>query len=372
MARKRSPRPPTLWDEAEEVPRAGIPSTVTLERRMKWGRRVIWAVVVAFPFVVISLFVTASSLKSATDLTPEVVEVDADARAAAMTAVTDWLTGDAAPVVGGVLVSWDEATTMPAFVPRSSDGATSAEAADRQVHALTARDDAGMRYRVEVLVATNSVGEVAVIGTPSLLPVAPSSQWAAGVSPWPNHRTTTAPDPVGTAVGAWVEAFTSGDPAKLRLTVGDPDPAHAYMPMTGAVGADHEVTSAAWVLDGAGEQTDTLLVQVRVRFDWPDVDNRKSGRAGATYDLLVQGADSAAPRVVAWGGPGTGPVLEPFGNAVVGRELQATAPPQGDEPFPGAADLERAAHDKDAESDGSGGGDLSGDPAPENTTEGQP
>ena len=32
--------------------------------------------------------------------------------------------------------------------------------------------------------------------------------------------------------------------------------------------------------------------------------------------MLVTGADTAAPRVVAWGGPGTGPTLVPFGNAV--------------------------------------------------------
>ena len=34
------------------------------------------------------------------------------------------------------------------------------------------------------------------------------------------------------------------------------------------------------------------------------------------FDVLVTGADTAAPRVVAWGGPGTGPTLVPFGNAV--------------------------------------------------------
>lgn len=329
MARKKgAARPATMWEQAEEVPRAGIPDTDKLVRRMKWNRRLIWAVVLTFPVLGLAFFVTASSLKAAAETEPVMVEVDADARAVAMTAVEEWLAGDPAPLPGGVLVSWDEMDVLPAFVPGPQDGDVDpATIPDLQTHTLTVRDAAGMRYRVQVLVAKNTLGELSVIGTPSLLPVAPSSAWATGVSPWPNHDATTSGESVNTAVTAWAEAFVSGDPGKLRLVVGDPDADHAYQPMTGVVDADVEVTGAAWLTDDAGEQTSQMLVQVQVRFRWPDTDPR-SAPAAATYDLLVDAADSAAPRVVAWGGAGTGPVLRPFQNAVEGRELQAVEAPE--------------------------------------------
>lgn len=332
MARnKKGPaaRPATLWEQAEEVPRAGIPDTDKLAKRMRLNRWVIWLVLLAFPVLVLSLFVTASSLKAAAEEKPAVVEVDADARAVAMTAVEDWLAGDPAPLPGGKLVSWDEMEALPAFVPGPQDGDVDpATIPDLQSHTLTVRDGAGVRYVVQVLVAKNRLGELAVVGTPSLTPVAPSSEWATGVSPWPNHDGTQASEPVETAVVAWADAFASGDPGKLRLVIGDPDADHAYQPMVGVVGASTEITGAAWVTDEAGEPTSTMLVQVQVRFTWPDTDPRRGGAAAATYDLLVEGADSAAPRVVAWGGVGTGPVLKAYQNAVEGRELRAVEQPE--------------------------------------------
>ena len=39
------------------------------------------------------------------------------------------------------------------------------------------------------------------------------------------------------------------------------------------------------------------------------------------FDVLVSGADTASPRVVAWGGAGTGPSLTKYGNAIVGLDL---------------------------------------------------
>lgn len=327
MARtKKGPdRPATLWEQAEEVPRAGIPDTEKLVRRMKWYRRLIWAVLVVFPVMGLALFVGASSLKAAAETEPVAVEVDTDARAVAMTAVEVWLAGDPAPLPGGRLVSWDEMQTLPAYVPGPQDTGTTV-APDLQSHTLTVRAGS-MRYRVQVLVAKNRSGELSTIGAPSLLPVAPSSDWATTVSPWPNHLSTTPSDDVQTAVGAWTEAFTSGDPGKLRLVVGDADSSHAYQPMTGVVGADVTVNGAAWLTDDAGQPTSSMLVQVKVVFRWPDTDPRSQAPAGAMYDLLVEGANSAAPRVVAWGGAGTGPVLTAYQNAVQDRDLAAVEQP---------------------------------------------
>jgi hypothetical protein len=316
-----------MWDEAEEVPRAGIPSTDRLAKRMRWYKRVIWLLIVCFPITAAGLFVAATSLKAATKEHAVVKPVTATAKAAATIAVTDWLRSAPQPLPGGALVSWDEATKLPAYVPTSADTKEDVAAqATLAAHSLTVRNSAGDTFIVQVLVASNRLGENTVVGTPALLPEAPVSDWAADVSPWPNLEGTTAPDTAAAAVDAWVEAFASGDPDKLRLTVGDPDANHSYVPMTGMASAKGTVGSAAWVQDDKGEKTTSMLVQVEVAFMWPGADAKTAGPQSATYDLLVTGASSGAPRVVAWGGPGTGPVLAEYDNAIVGRQLKAAEP----------------------------------------------
>ena len=65
----------------------------------------------------------------------------------------------------------------------------------------------------------------------------------------------------------------------------------------------------------------------------------------ATYDLLVTGADTAAPRVVAWGGAGTGPTLSAYDNAVAGQIDEQPEPVSTDAP----ADAAPAATDPSQE-----------------------
>ena len=324
---KTSTSPRTAWDEAEEVPRAGIASTDALARRMCWNRRVIWMVLAAFPIMALSLFVTATSLKAANARGAAVAVVSTAGRSTAMSAVTDWLAGKPQPLPGGSLVSWDSSSVLPAYVPGPADAKTDKVSPVLTEHSLTVRDASGSMFVVQVLVASDDLGQFSAVGSPSVLPVAPSSSWAAGVSPWPNNPPATASDTVVTAVNAWVDAFASGDPAKLRVTVGDPNSDHAYMPLTGVVGAKAAVNSAAWRLDDQGKATSTMLVQVTVQFVWPGTDTKQAGAAPATYDLLVVGANSGAPRVVAWGGAGTGPVLVAYQNAVVGLQLEAAPVP---------------------------------------------
>lgn len=327
MSRSKKLSPPTMWEAAEEVPRAGIPSTERLARRMRWGRVLVWVVLFTFPVMGIALLATASSLKAANAQEGPVTAVDTVARAVAINAVTDWLATTPSPLPGGTLVSWDSSTDLPAYVAKPSDTEQDAASAARlSEHSLTLRDGTGSSFIAQVLVASNNVGETTALGTPSLMPVAPDSGWAASTSPWPNLNRTTASASVTSAVSAWVSAFASGDPAALRLTVGDPDTDHAYVPMTGVVSATGEEGSAAWVLDASGAKTTSMLVQVEVTFTWPSTivkSSTNAGPAAATYDLLVTGAASGAPRVVAWGGSGTGPVLTQYMNAVVGRQLVA-------------------------------------------------
>lgn len=132
---------------------------------------------------------------------------------------------------------------------------------------------------------------------------------------------------VSAAVRAWAAAYTSGDPAALRLTVGDPDAGRTYLPLTGA-GAAATTVGPCTALDAA-----TVAVRVELTIRWATTQPQTPTAAPATgepqapppaaFDVLVTGSDTAAPRVVAWGGPGTGPALVPYGNAVAGN----TTPP---------------------------------------------
>lgn len=344
MSRKPKAAAPTMWEQAEEVPRAGIPSTEKLAKRMRWYRRVIWACVLSFPLMGLGLVVTAASLKAASVEEEPPAAVSPAGRAAAMNAVTVWLAGDPQPLPGGILVSWDEAVTLPAFKPgKSTSKQEIADAATLEEHHMTVRDAAGATYIAQVLVASNRLGEASAVGLPSLLPNAPASDWASSVSPWPNQETISPSDSVLTAVDAWVESFTSGDPAKLRLTVGDPDATHAYMPMSGVLSATGKAGTASWVLGDDGLPTSDMLVQVSVSFTWPSTDTvRSGGPQAALYDLLVTGSDSAAPQVVAWGGSGSGPVLSKYGNAIEGLTLKA-APEAVATPAPSAPAVDGAA-----------------------------
>lgn len=324
MARNRRAPQRTVWEQADDLPRAGIPSTEVLARRQRRFRLAVWALLATLPLVALALIAAVGSLVGRGDTAQAAGVTDPGGRSAAMEAVTDWLGQDPAPVPGGRLVSWDSEEPLPTYEPKDTDSVDVVGSMPTlSAHYLTVRDDLDVVYRVEVLVATNPAGESASIGLPSLLPVAPSSGWESSVSPWLNLPSGVASDTVQTAVEEWVGAFTSGDPVKLRLAVGDPDESHSYMPLTGVADATVTVKAAAFLPDQDGNPTGQQVVQVQVSFEWAGLDEGPGGPV--TYDLLVAGADSAAPRVVAWGGAGTGPVLTQYGNALVGQELVARA-----------------------------------------------
>ena len=127
----------------------------------------------------------------------------------------------------------------------------------------------------------------------------------------------------------WLAAYTSGSDAALHLAVGDPNPAHTYVALSGVRQASYTVLAAAPV----GKPADgDLAVEISLSLVWdhehvasPNLsDAALAGTSGTssspapqtTMDLLVAHASSAAPIVVAWGSPGSGPSLRPYENAI--------------------------------------------------------
>jgi hypothetical protein len=319
-------RPRSVWDDAEELPRAGTVDTQRLLRAARWTRWYLRASAVLLPVVLLALLANLGRGNDGDE--PGAATLDVGARSVASAAVQRWLDGSPQPVPGAVLLTWDAMTVLP-----GAQAATDSQPASRlESHDLTILSSTGVRLQVQVLVrVVDGVGQP--VGSPALVPVAE----AAGdpVDPsvqWPGLDSGSASSDVTAAVTSWAQAFTSGDATTLRQQVGDPDPSHTYLPLRGLDGAVPTVGAAAWVMDTSGSdpvRTDRMVVRVTLTLPWSGRATTSSTTAATTeYDLLVEQAGSAAPRVVAWGGPGTGPVLQPYMNAIAAE----VAAPDADEP----------------------------------------
>ncbi|GAB2733806.1 hypothetical protein [Nocardioides pakistanensis] len=316
--RKNSPS--TWWDEAEEVPRAGLPDAHRLTKRAKRYRRIVWATVFLAPLAMLSTFVAMASAGTSDEGTVVSADRYTETRSRAIYAVRTWLATDPAPLPGGILLGWESAETTSA-----PDGSY-----DVETHRLTVAEPGGNLFDTTIALGVSDNEGVVVLGQPTLMPRLPENdKWDAFL--WPDVEATQTTEDIENAVWAWAQAYTSGDPDALRLAVGDPDGEHSYIPLVGATFTGVKINQAAalWPEDASAEDRRTLMpeqVVLNVTADvyWDGAKADSLGRyetAEVSYDLLVTAADTAAPRVVAWGGSGTGPALDPYANAVTGVEV---------------------------------------------------
>ena len=309
--------------DTEERPRPGALSGARIRRRARVFRVYLWAAAGLCPLLLLALLavLTAPAAPAPPGRSDEV----SPGRAAATGRVLDWLAGPDPGLPGGRLLLFSGAHLVgtPTSDDTGGDPAVSVE-----VDAFVVVDDRGNTFTAAVQVAVDGHGRAAVLSGPSLTPLPqPDQDLARNAGPWPGRASVQPTAPVTAAVRVWATAFTSGDPAALRLSVGDPDPGRGYLPLTGVAGARTTVGSAT-VLDAA-----TVVVRVELAVTWAAAaagETTAAAPAGTAdpgsaagvappvvgFDVLVTGADGAAPRVVAWGGPGTGPELTPFQNAV--------------------------------------------------------
>lgn len=343
------PRKPTndkWWEQAEEVPRAGLPAAEKLDRRSKRMRRFVWSYIVMAPLMILVLIILMANSLGGSDAPPAPkTNQFAATKSDAVVAVRKWLASSPSPLPGGVLVGWDSATSKKV----TGDPEDTSDDYTVEVHHLTVASPTGTLYGTTVSLAVSDVVGAAVVGEPSLVPRPPSDQSFRGESTWPGLDDTQAPEPVEAAVSTWAQAYSSGDPKALGLAIQDTSEAHSYMPLVGARLTEGSVEKAAglWPKDMTAAQReeagdpDRMIVRAVFAIRWSGVKvDAEDDLPTVTYDLLVEKADTAAPVVVAWGGPGTGPSLKRYGNAVEGREISAAAddPDEAtlsDEPLPG-------------------------------------
>lgn len=265
-------------------------------------------------------------------------------KAAAIAAVQAWLAATPSPVPNGRIQSWDGYTIIPA--PKLNAAQTKAGLAGSgtyEVDHFTVTAGSGTHIALfSTAVEVNTVGGVStVIGEPTLIPQLGPSSAGGSSQVWPGWSSITPNSSVPTAVQAWATAFTSGSSDTLRIAVGDPDPNHAYLPLTGASASGVSVTASAAKPKETGAapaSPTTIIARVTMQLHWGE-QATGSGTDNAalpvvTYDVLIQDASSGSPRVVAWGGSGSGPTLTPYGNSLPNTVVQNGAGGAGVAPTP--------------------------------------
>jgi hypothetical protein len=337
MARMKTAARPDSWlGSAEELPRETQVVFKNRHRRQKWFRAVIIGSTVLFPFTLLALFVAlgnANRSSGSADIKP----VDSESRAAATIEVRDWLAQNPSPVPGtGSIVSWNDGTRVQR-PQQTADEARANPLPDYNIDVqnFTVVDSNGQTYSVDVQVAVDPKSGSHVIGTPSLTPIPNNPQKQPSGSPWYQLRSIGAPAPVQTAVNAWADAYTSGKSDTLGQAVGDPDGKHAYVALGGVISHKVNIGSAAWMptaeekdksRDGS---SDLMVVRVQLAVQYvgqPPLDDTDQKGTLISYDLLVKKANTAAPVVVAWVGPGLGPTAKPYQNALNGRDTTTIIP----------------------------------------------
>lgn len=312
MARRKKVNANERWfAEAERVPHADSVDVKQVRTSVKRWRAAVWAV------MAMSVLLVASTMALLFDGGQEVapattVQVSQPGMQEARMAVSDWVASPDSPLPGGHVVSWDGAEATPWVNDDENPGY------DVYVHTFSlASADQSVMYEAQIRTAVSASEGVNVVGEPSLIPLPGAAQFASG-SKWPGLVSLSAPAGVSDAVASWVKAYVSGDSVALRLAVGDQDATHGYVPLSGIASAQVAITDSAQPAAADGTETSGSQIVVAATVIFSRLGPIDDDDSAATFDLdlLVVDANTAAPRVVAWSGPGLGQTLVPFQNAV--------------------------------------------------------
>lgn len=256
-------------------------------------------------------------------------------KSAAHTKVTEWLATDPSPLPGGHIVSWDGFETIKGSKPSSS---SDNPANDAELHQFTLATIVGGKtvfFDATVLVSVSPVLGAIAGPDPSLMPRVPAASQGWSSQVWAGYETATVPEAAVQSTVAWAKAFTESADA-LRLYVGDEREGHSYMPLQGARVLASTVTDAGFIKVEGESKPKVILARVQLTLAWSGAPDAKGSKA--TYDVRIEQAHTASPRIVAWGPSGTGPTLEKFGNAVTGTKLSTSSTdpvPTAPTPAPG-------------------------------------
>jgi len=317
------------WADAVEAPRSGLADANKLGKRQRIYRYYVWGSMLLVPlavFAVLSSYARATPVAPAPNTTQS-ADAASPGRSAAQTSVNAWLGGTPSPLPGGSVLFWEGSHKVAPVVPPASPTGSPAvpevvpNAPSIEVDSFVLITTSNRMYTAEVQVALDPRGGAKTIAGPSLIPIAPvlGDSWVSGVGSWQGLKSESPSDVVSQAITAWARAYTSGDSAQIRLNVGDPTSGHAYIPLSGVSSVVPTVTGQAQ----PGADPGKVIARVELFITWAgqpaptDPGAARTQDPSATFDVLLDKANTASPVVVAWGGPGEGPRLAPYQNAVV-------------------------------------------------------
>jgi hypothetical protein len=341
---KAEPASSFFQTDLVEAPHADAEMGTKVQKKRRMYYSVITAALIAMPvFAVVSLgnYATVSELSDKEF--PAQVVLDTPAKHTAIRAVEDWLSTSPSPLPTGYVLSWDGATVQQPERTWVDDEGKDQYQHGIELHRFTLSTASGAMFTTEVQVAFGEKDGTGILGAPTLIPLAPSDSGAfSSVSGWVGTLPGTNTEPMTDAVKAWVTAFTSGDPAALRITVGDTRDTVSYVPMVGlTMFTSVDVGTTAVFPENASlpvkewePDPSVAIAKVSFKIAWPGqpTDAANIDKLGTvTYDVLIEGADTAAPRVVAWGSAGTGTTLKAFKNAVKGAVTKSGILPGKDD-----------------------------------------
>ena len=313
------------WDyEDDLVPRIGLPSAESIERRQRRIRRYVRWSATLMPFVlVLSILAVLSTFTSPTPTSNNNATASSSrGRTVATLALSQWLTEVPSPLPGVTATQWDGATLVaPSPVGSNSSPTWTAELDSFTLYVGTTI------YNATIEVALRPGGGAVAVSGPSLTLVPPTnttSGWNSG-GPWSGLvSSSSVSSSVQSALDGWLSAYISGSPSRLRLSVGDTSADGTYVPLVGVKSATmNSVAAATRVAPNAVVTQSTTnpsaeIVEVNLFLIWNHQKVNPNGSTpngpATTLDLLVERANTAAPVVVAWGAPGTGPSLVPYQN----------------------------------------------------------
>lgn len=232
-------------------------------------------------------------------------------RTQATSALQDWLEGEGSLFADAAITSWDGVSNIEQV-----------EATDSEIgyqlttHDFTIATTNGVYYRAAVRTAYAPSKGVKVISSPTITPLAPTavSDWEPE-EPTEGWRDTSASPAATDAIDSWATALTSS-PQDLKLTTRDENASHVYATLTGATASEVSVSDARSPQTRQGEaDSSTLVATVKVQLVPDDTEDGQEATTTVTYDVLVRGADTAAPYVTAWGPVGSGTSLADHENA---------------------------------------------------------
>lgn len=347
------------WGNVAEAPRLDIPDARRRIILRGLATAWVWLSVIATPVLMLAL----TSLLVRPDTTAAqasaqqaaVTASDQVAKATAVQRMGAWLSAPDPQLPGGRVLTVDDQvervdynTDQAKRDAKRGGTATTTQLSSLHIVHFTLADTVGNLYRSAVSVCVDGTGVVTSVSSPSLDRLPPASNTSGAISDvWPGRTQAQASDSVKQAVKAWAAAYTSGDAAGLRQALGDTDPNHLYVPLPKAAGLT-ATASAATETAAADPKTpgrQVLAVRVDLTLAWTAQTADKLGQTSSSreltqtsLDVLVEQADTAAPKVVAWGAPGTGPTLQRFANAIdASAQAQQQRSTQGTDQAPTAS-----------------------------------